>query len=128
MPIITVTNADIQKSKVLDAGWYKAKIQKISELTKSKDGGSANINVDFLIEDHDGKEVPHTFNSKGWILLPQLYQAIFGVEMDAQSFDFSTMLNKQVDVDLFIDNYNGRLSNKIRGFLTYGKGGNAPAF
>src|SRR5579862_412785 len=117
MPIIPVTAADIQKSKTLDAGWYKARIAKIGELVKSSKGDSANIIVDFLIEDHDGKEVPHMFNSKGWILLPQLYQAVFGVEMEAQAFDFSTLANKQVDVDLFIDNYNGRLSNKIRGFL-----------
>ena len=127
MPVIKITAADVKKGEVIEAKWYGAKIVKIDDPKPSADAKSVNIVYWFLIEGSGGKEVAHNFNSKGWIQMPELQESISLAKInlkEGEEFTFNTddHLMKQVDVLLYVDNYNGRLSNKVKNFLPYGKG------
>ena len=125
MPIIKMTPADILKGKLLDAGWYSAKIVKVEDWTPSKDKGSLNLPVTFEIEGSGGKEITHTFNNKAIGMVAPLIAAIRSVkELKPEQLEFDTveLLGKKVDVNIIQDTYNGMLNNKIAGYLPSGKG------
>lgn len=128
MPVISVTAADIAKNKLLDPGWFKMQVVKISPLTKSSKGDSVNMVYTFELEGTDGKQIDHNFNSKGWFGLPELHKAITGKDMDPGNIDTDEHLNKKCDGMVYQDNYGGRISNKIQSFLPYGKGDNSVPF
>jgi hypothetical protein len=127
MPIIKITAADIKRAEVVEAKWWGAQITKIDPPEKSAAGDSVNIWYYFTIEGTGGKEIRHNFNSKGWMMMPALEESVSGKKVTAEegsAFELDTDLHlmKKLDVHLYVDNYAGRLSNKIDNFLPYGKG------
>lgn len=121
MPIISVTKADLEKSKLIDPGYYGATIVKVSGLEKSKDGSSLNQVITFRV-DPSGKEIAHYFNSKAFGMMAPLHKAVFGTDMKEGDFDTDTLNGKKVDVKVITDTYQGSLNNKIDSFLAFGKG------
>ena len=125
MALLKITDADIQKLKALEAGWYGATITKVSDPTPSKDKLSNNIIITFTIDDADGKEVQHYFNSKLFAMIVPLVEAVRGAKMGA-GFDLDTdeLKDKKVDIKLVQELYQGNLQNKIDAYLPYGQGKN----
>lgn len=121
MPIIKVTQADLEKSKLIDPGYYPATITKVSGLEKSKTGDSLNQVITFRI-DSVGKEIQHYFSSKAFGMIAPLHKAVFGMDMKEGEFDTDTLNGKKLDVKVITDTYNGSLNNKIDGFLPAGAG------
>jgi len=119
MPIIKVTQADLEKSKLIDPGYYGASIVKVSGLEKSKDGNSLNQILTFRLEP-SGKEIAHYFNSKAFGMMAPLHKAVFGSDMQEGEFDTDTFNGKKVGVKVITDTFNGSLNNKIDGFVPYG--------
>lgn len=129
MPVINVTQADILKTKVYDAGWYGATIAKVSDLTTAKSGTSMNLTITFALEGAaQGKEITETFNSQMWGKLAPLFFAATGKQQDPGQWDTDVLAGKKVDVQLYIDNYNGNLNNKISNYLPLGKGQQGASF
>jgi len=125
LPIIKVTAADIAKNKNIEAGWYSAQITAISPWKPSKDKGSQNLEITFLIDGTDGKEINRFYNSKAIGMIIPLFEAIREEEIsagEAAMLDTDELLTKQCDVKIAVDIYEGRPTNKIEGFLPYGKG------
>ena len=129
MPIINVTQADLLKTKVFEAGWYPAKIAKISALTTSKAGNSLNLTITFALGGLAvGKEIDETFNSQLWGKLAPVFKAATGKDMDPGQFDTDQLLGKDCDAQLITDTYNGNLMNRIANYLPLGKGNNQATF
>lgn len=127
MPILNITAADVLKSKNIDPGWYGAKVSAVSDLKQSKAGDSVNCNVTFTIEGTEGKEIIRTYNSKAIGMIIPLFAAAQGkttAEIKPENFQIDTdvILNKQVDVKIVLDTYEGKLNNKVEDVLPYGKG------
>jgi hypothetical protein len=125
MPVIKVTAADIAKNKNIDAGWYSSQITAVSAWKPSKDKLSQNIEVNFLIEESQGKEITRMYNSKAIGMIIPLFEAVLDREVppgEAATLDTDDLILKQLDVKVVVEIYEGRPVNKIEGFLPYGKG------
>jgi hypothetical protein len=125
MPVINLTAADIAKSKNLEAGWYLAKIVKVHDLTPSAKKDSMNSPVDFEIKNQiaEGKVITVTFNSKAMGMITPLLKAINpNEEVVPGTINTDILMGKEVDVHIVIDNFEGRLLNKIDGYLPKGVG------
>ena len=129
--IIKLTAADVLKGKLLDAGWYSAKVVKAGEdWVPAKAGGSNNWPVTFEIEGTGGKEIEVTFNTKALGFLTPFISAIRGKEVPAEALDFNTSeaLGKKLDVQVIQDTYNGQMNNKIASYLPFGKSKGAQTY
>ena len=132
--IINIPKAELLKNVPLAKGWYSALVKKF-EAKPSADGKSTNFIYTFDIE-KDHREIDHYFNSKEPRFMEPFLKATLNSKYelsqvpDGESFSFDTEIpvGNKVDVELYIDNYMGRLSNKISGFLPYGKSREAPPF
>ena len=123
MPVINLTASDIAKSKIIDAGWYKAKIVKVADLTPSKDKSSMNLPIEFEIKNNvaEGKILTVTFNSKAIGMITPLLSAV-GITVEPGQINTDLLLGYSVDVHVVQEIYEGRLLNKIDGYLPDGKG------
>lgn len=121
MPVINLSQQDIAKSKTVEAGWYPSKIVKVHDGKASADKGSINYQVDFLIKTPavDGKVIEHMFNSKALGMTTPLLEAC-GISVAPGQVNLDDLLNKEPDVKLFIDIYQGRNNNKIEGWAPKG--------
>lgn len=130
MPVITFTQGDILRGKLLDPGWYTFKITKIEQAT-AKAGGSINTIITFQLENHSaaGKEIQLYFNSKAKSGIIPVFAAITGPVEPGSSYDTDDLLQKSLDCKVIHDTYEGNLKNDIAEFLPAGKGvGQTPAF
>ena len=124
MPIIKITDADIQRQRTLEENWYGVEIVKISDFVTSSKGDSANVIFTFLIEDTNGKEIDRYYNTKAIGMTIPLYEAITG-KSAIKAFEFNTddFLHKKADNKIKVETFEGRLNNKISdNWLPYGKG------
>lgn len=130
MPLIAFTPADVLRNKVLDAGWYGAKIIKVGDWKPSNDASSHNMLITFLIDKSEGKEIDRMFNSKAISMMPPLIAAAIGIVLKPESFNFNTddLLGKEVDVNLVHKEYQGKISNDIADYLPYGRSQSGPSF
>lgn len=130
MPLIAFKPADVLRNKVLEPGWYGAKIVKVTDWKASSNADSYNMNVVFLIANTEGKEVERLFNSKAISMMLPLIQAATGLVIKPEEFNFNTddLMNKEVDVKIGVKTYEGRLSNEIVDYITFGRSKDAPAF
>lgn len=129
--IIKLTPADILKGKLLDAGWYGAKIVKVGEdWIPSSDKQSANWLVTFEIKNTGGKEIDVTFNTKGLGFLTPFIAALRAKEIKPEHMEFQTSeaLGKDIDVQVIQSMYNGTMNNKIATYLPAGKGKSAQTY
>lgn len=126
-----VSPQDVKRSKNVRPGWYLAKVTKV-ELADAKDGQSKNIVIDFEGLEGDAMGVPF----KTWVsekapgLAVPIIKAFGGAvsEETGADFDFDTIVNQQVKIEVVTDKYQGRPTNKINDYAPAGVGtGAAPA-
>ena len=121
MPVLKITQADIEKVKNLEPGWYGAIICKVHPLKKSSAGDSLNQQIDFQIEGAKGKEIPVTFNTKLLGKIAPLWESALGTLMGEGEFDTDILMGKKVDVKVVQALYNGNMIDNIQMYLPYGK-------
>jgi len=126
--IIKLTKADLLKGQPITPKWYAAEIKKI-EHKASRDATSLNYVYTFSIPDANDAEVDHYFNSKApgmmapfiaAILKKSLAEIIEGMESGTLDFDTDMPVGKRVMIEVKNEPYEGRLTNKIVGFLPEG--------
>jgi hypothetical protein len=132
MPLLKFTPADIQKSKLLDDGWYGLTVKKCTDWVPSKDGKSLNLTVSMVVEGENDKEIDYIINNTGMGFHVALFAAVMGIPVKKvqdepallESFDTESLPGKKVDGHIIQNTFNGSTNNKIanQGFLPYGKG------
>ncbi|MEM3038651.1 MAG: hypothetical protein QXE45_04570 [Thermoplasmata archaeon] len=124
MPIISFTEKDLLRSKIVTPGWYRVRIESVGE-TPSKDGQSVNYPVEAVIvcnadtgsEEFAGVPIEWNFNSKAPGFMVGFFQAL-GVEVQPRKkYELSNAAGKEIEV--FVENqvtppeYGGRLRNTV---------------
>jgi hypothetical protein len=121
MPIITVTDKDILRGKVVTPGWYRVKVDAVGEALASS-GKTTNYPVEGTIvknsddgsTDFAGVPTPPTwmFNS-GYISKAEGFIVSLGGQWNAGRIDLGAAAGKEIDV--FIENelYQGSMVNRI---------------
>ena len=120
MPIVSFTDRDLLRGKVVEPAWYVVNIDQIGE-GPSKDGGSTNYPVESTIvknadtgsETFKNVPVDWNFNSKA-IGFAVGFLSAFGVDVKAGArFELANTVGRQVEV--FIENgeYQGRMVNRV---------------
>lgn len=120
MPVITFTEKDLLRGKVVNQSWYRVNIDEVGEAL-SKDQGSTNYPVEGTIlfngdtgdKEFAGVPLDWNFNNKAIGFAVGFLKA-FGVEVKSgQRFDLGVAKGKQVDV--FVENgeYQGRIINRV---------------
>ena len=123
MPIIEFSRQDILRSKLITPGWYRIRIDSVSE-SLSKDGNSTNwplegtvlFNADNGDKEFAGCPAPYwNFNSqpraRGFMIG---FFASLGVEVKEDSrFELNNTIGKELDVFIENEMYEGRLLNRI---------------
>jgi hypothetical protein len=120
MPIVSFSDRDLMRGKVIEPAWYLVQIDSIGE-APSKDGGSTNYPVEGVIlrnadtgaEDFKGLPLDWNFNSKA-IGFAVGFLSALGVDVKAgQRFELNNAVGKQVEV--FVENgeWQGRIVNRV---------------
>jgi hypothetical protein len=125
-----VTPQDVKRSKTVRPGWYLAQVTKVA-LEDAKDGQSKNIVIDLEGKEGDANGVPFRtwVSEKAPGLAVPIIKA-FGGQVSEESgadFDFDSILNQMVKVEIITDKYQGRPTNKINDWVpaTVGNTGTA---
>jgi len=121
MPLITITQKDILRGKLVDPDWYRCKIDDVGEKT-SKAGDSQNFPVEATIlfnattKSEEFKNVPltWTFNEKAIGFAIGFLDSL-GVEVPADGgrFELAACAGKTIDVYVSRGEYDGRPVNRV---------------
>jgi len=120
VPIISFTERDLLRDKVVEPAWYRLRIESIGE-KPSKDGGSINYPVDATVvknsdngsTEFSGVPIEWNFNSKA-IGFAKGFLASFGVDLaPGERYDLSSAAGKELDVYVDTKNYDNRLLNNV---------------
>lgn len=120
MPIVSFSERDMMRGKVVEPAWYLVRIESVGE-APSKDGGSTNYpiegsiikNADNGSEDFKGLPLDWNFNSKA-IGFAVGFLTALGVDIKAgQRFELANAAGKEVEV--FVENgeWQGRIVNRV---------------
>jgi len=122
MPIITITERDILRGKIVEPAWYRVKIDEVGERT-TKSGDSQFYPVEGTIlfnadtGDETYKNVPSPagwgFSEKAMGFVIGFLQACGAEIVPGKRYDLSQAAGKEIDV--YIENgiYEGRTVNRI---------------
>ncbi len=119
-PMIEISDRDILRSKLVQPGWYKVRIESCNE-SLSKAGDSTNFvmeatilrNADTGKEDFAGVPTPYwNFNSKAPGFVVGFLLAL-GTDAKAGRYDLSKAVGKEIDVFIKNELYEGRMVNKM---------------
>ena len=120
MPVVTFTDRDLLRGKVVEPAWYVVRIDSVGE-SPAKDGGSTNYPVEATIVKNaengseEFKSVPleWNFNSKAIGFAVGFLKA-FGVDVQAGArFELSNAAGKELRVYVENDTYQGRMVNRV---------------
>lgn len=120
MPIISFSERDLMRGKVVEPAWYVVVINNIGE-APSKDGGSTNYPVEGTIvknadngaDDFAGVPLDWNFNNKA-IGFAVGFLSAFGVDVKAGArFDLASAVGKQIEVFVENDTWQGRMVNRV---------------
>lgn len=132
--IIEFNKSVLMKDSPLPPGWYKVTVSKIHKLETRKGVLDQPVTFAFEREDLavDERDVDHTFFNfidKGIGFTVAYAAAILGrsrqeladeVENgEAFKFDFDESLGKKLQIKIINTEYQGRIQNKVDGFLPY---------
>ena len=121
MPFMDLSSDDINRSKLIDSGWYRVKIEDIGE-SLSKDQGSTNYPVKGTIIRNEetgdvslaGFPTPHwSFNSKAPGFVIPFLRALGEDNIQAGRVDLNAAKGCEILVLIEQDTYNGRPVNRI---------------
>lgn len=127
MPLtFTVTREDMLRSKVLDPGWYKVKVKKVSQETAKSDGESTNTWVDMTViggpNQQDGTlpvDVPvrRCFSEKApGFIVPFLTAMGAKIDQAGGTFDIEKAVGKELLVYVANRMWEGSLQNDVKDF------------
>jgi hypothetical protein len=120
MPIISFSEKDLLRGKVITPGWYRVRIDSVGE-SLSKDGGSTNYPVEATVlgnadngdAEFAGVPLDWNFNSKAIGFSVGFLQSL-GVDVKAGArFDLAQAAGKELDVFIENDTWQGRLVNRV---------------
>lgn len=120
MPVVSFSDKDLLRGKVVEPAWYVMHIESVGE-APSKDGGSTNYPVEGVIvknadngnEEFKGVPIDWNFNSKAIGFAVGFLQA-FGVDVKSGArFDLANASGKQLEVFVENDTYQGRMVNRV---------------
>lgn len=120
MPVISFSERDLLRGKVVQPAWYTVRIDSIGE-APSKDGGSTNYPTEgTVIRNGDngdtefaGVPLDWNFNSKAIGFAVGFLQS-FGVDIKAGArFDLASAAGKEIDIFVENDTYQGRMVNRV---------------
>lgn len=120
MPIITFSDRDLLRGKVLPPAWYRVRIESVTE-KPSKDGGSTNypvegtvlLNADNGDKTYEGVPLDWNFNSKAIGFAVGFLTSLGHPPQAGQRFDLASSAGKELDVFVENDTYNGNLVNRV---------------
>lgn len=123
MPVISFSDRDLMRGKIVAPAWYRVKIDTVGEspAKPSDKGPSTNYPVEATIMfngdngDTEFASVPldWNFNSKAIGFAVGFLQA-FGVEVKAGTrFDLKSAEGREIDVFVENDTYQNRLVNRV---------------
>ena len=123
MPVVSFSDRDLLRGKIVTPGWYRVKIQSVGEAPAkaSEKGPSTNYPVEATIlfngdtGDTEFAAVPldWNFNSKAIGFAVGFLQA-FGVDVKAGTrFDLKSAEDRELDVFVENDTYQNRLVNRV---------------
>lgn len=120
MPVISFSEKDLLRGKIVDAAWYRMHIDAVGE-APSKDGGSTNYPVEGTIvcnaetgdTTYAGVPIEWNFNSKAIGFAVGFLQAL-GADVKAGArFDLALAAGKDLDVFVENDQWQGRIVNRV---------------
>ena len=126
MPIIKITQEDINKSKPLEEGWHLFRIEKFTE-EDSKDKKSKNWVFELVCLDKGSQEGRYgygRFNSKapGMLLSSGFVPGAYDKSVDeAIEFELSELVGKELYGKTHIETYEGKLQRRTEEFATASK-------
>jgi len=123
MPVISFSDRDLMRGKIITPAWYRVKIDTIGEAPakQSEKGPSTNYPVEATILfngdtgelEFKGVPLDWNFNSKAIGFAVGFLQS-FGVEVKSGTrFDLKSAEGREVDVFVENDTYQGRLVNRV---------------
>ena len=124
--IIKITKADLMKGKVLAPNWYKVSVVGVDVRHPKNAQDSLNYCYTFRFDSVDGYELEHIFNTKALGFMAPFIAAIRNTNLreianamsgDILEFDTDEPLGKLVQVKVTNEQWEGRLTNKIKDFL-----------
>lgn len=123
MAVVSFSDRDLLRGKIVTPGWYRVKIQSVGEAPAkaSEKGPSTNYPVEATIlfngdtgdREFQGVPLDWNFNSKAIGFAVGFLQA-FGVEVKAGTrFDLKSAEDRELDVFVENDTYQNRLVNRV---------------
>ncbi len=126
---IQISKADLLRGETINPSWYEAVVVSMVAKAPKTGGDSMNYVPTFKIPSLDDREVPHTFNSKAIGRMGPFIAAIQGKPLkevlealDKGNLEFETeeAVGKKLLINIKNEEYQGRLVNKVDGFLPAG--------
>jgi hypothetical protein len=123
MPVISFSQRDLMRGKIITPAWYRVKIDAIGEAPakQSEKGPSTNYPVEATVmfngdtgdTEFAGVPLDWNFNSKAIGFAVGFLQS-FGVDVQAGTrFDLKSAEGREVDVFVENDQWQGRLVNRV---------------
>lgn len=123
MPLISFSDRDLLRGKIITPGWYRVRIDSVGEAPAkaSEKGPSINYPVEATIlfngetgdKEYAGTPVDWNFNSKA-IGFAVGFLSAFGVEVKSGTrFDLKSAEGRELDVFVENDTYQNRLVNRV---------------
>lgn len=123
MPVVTFTQRELMKGKLVDPGWYRVKIENVGEApAKASDKGpSTNYPVEGTIMFHGdtgdqkfaGVPLDWNFNSKAIGFAVGFLESLGATVSAGARFDLAAARSKEIDVFVENDTYQGRMVNRV---------------
>lgn len=123
MPILEFSTREILRSKIVEPGFYRVKIESVGE-KPSKTGDSINYPMEgtilFNADNGDtkfrGVPIDWLFNSKGQGFIIPFIQAVTGEEVQAgKRIELKAAENQEVDIFITTGMWNNRPKNEVGG-------------
>lgn len=122
MPVVSFSDRDLLRGKVITPGWYRLRIDTVGEAPakQSEKGPSTNYPVEATVlfngdtgdKEFSGVPLDWNFNSKAIGFAVGFLQA-FGVDVKSGTrFDLKSSEGREIDVFIENDTYQGRLVNR----------------
>lgn len=129
---ITISKSDLLRGETITPGWYEAIVEKVVVAAPKSGGDSLNFTPFYKIPSLDNRELKGNppFNSQAMsnmapfvaaIRKVNLKEVIDGLKAD-QGLDFDTdeATGAKIQIKIVNEPYNGRMTNKVDGFLPTG--------
>ena len=123
MPIINITQKDINRMQQPEKGWHLAELTSVEEKA-SKDKASINWNFEFEIKNggSEGRFAYAGVNSKApMIVLGPMSSALNNIplnEVQPGNLDTDKLIGKKCWIEIIEEMYDGKIVKKIKDFAT----------